>query len=281
MNGYRFLPYFDELVVMEAGQIKEIGTFPELLHHGGPFSAFLHTHLRHEIEELHLSTLDIHEATHREKDFHDICKQLPHTMKASLRVHRRSVIALPHVKQRRSSAISHHDSLEDLSRAHLAHGQYEEHSSSTRTSKNDLVTAKSKHKETMAPNKTNWRVYGSFILYITIKTFLVIVLTNTIATGFSVASNIWLSEWAEDHKIVKNGTTNRSQTDYRLGIYGALGALQGKVPCNSRPVEVAYSIASFIDARFQLIAAGVCATYTSVVRSGARFQARTMIACAT
>ena len=238
MNGYRFLPHCDELVVMEAGQIKEVGTFLELLNRGGPFSAFLHTHLRHEIEELHLNGLDEGEATHREKDLHDICKHLPRTMKASLCVHRKSIITLPTNKRRRSSVISRYDSLEDLSNFHHGHNHFDEYPPSKKTSRDAGTDLKTKHKETIAPNKTNWRVYWSFILNITIRTFLVIVLTNTVATAFSVATNIWLSEWAEDNQIVKNGTPDTSQRDYRLGIYATLGALQGTVWGSCCPRDV-------------------------------------------
>ncbi len=39
---------------------------------------------------------------------------------------------------------------------------------------------------------------------------------------FQILTNIWLSEWSED------GTYERAKTDFRLGIYGALGAGQCK-----------------------------------------------------
>ena len=48
----------------------------------------------------------------------------------------------------------------------------------------------------------------------------------------SVASSVWLSQWTED-KILKNGslinsTVYQKRQNLFLGIYGGLGAAQGK-----------------------------------------------------
>ncbi|XP_069125383.1 multidrug resistance-associated protein 1-like [Argopecten irradians] len=45
----------------------------------------------------------------------------------------------------------------------------------------------------------------------------------------SVYSNIWLSEWSNDEATSVNGTIDTAQRDLRLGVYGALGVIQGLV----------------------------------------------------
>ena len=42
-----------------------------------------------------------------------------------------------------------------------------------------------------------------------------------------VSTNIWLSKWTL--QPVCNGTTDRHTTNVYLGVYGALGACQGKI----------------------------------------------------
>lgn len=43
----------------------------------------------------------------------------------------------------------------------------------------------------------------------------------------SVYSNFWLSDWSNDNVTVINGTVDTAQRDLRLGVYGALGFIQG------------------------------------------------------
>lgn len=46
--------------------------------------------------------------------------------------------------------------------------------------------------------------------------------------GFSIGSNIWLSQWSSDNETIVNGTVNTAKRDMYLGVYGALGVGQGK-----------------------------------------------------
>jgi ATP-binding cassette subfamily C (CFTR/MRP) protein 1 len=46
--------------------------------------------------------------------------------------------------------------------------------------------------------------------------------------AFSIGSNVWLSEWSNDRNIYVNETVDESKRDLYLGVYGALGAGQGK-----------------------------------------------------
>ena len=45
---------------------------------------------------------------------------------------------------------------------------------------------------------------------------------------FKIFTNIWLSDWSNDNPYDANGTYDRELADYRLGVYGGLGAAQGR-----------------------------------------------------
>ena len=68
-----------------------------------------------------------------------------------------------------------------------------------------------------------------------------IVLGHVAFIVFQILTNMWLSSWSEDPPFV-NGTYDRSQVDFRLGVYGALGAGQCKTNifshCTERVADV-------------------------------------------
>ena len=46
--------------------------------------------------------------------------------------------------------------------------------------------------------------------------------------GTNVGTNFWLAAWAEDSECLAPGETlSTKQRDYRLGVYGAMGLIQG------------------------------------------------------
>jgi len=47
--------------------------------------------------------------------------------------------------------------------------------------------------------------------------------------GFSIGSNYWLSAWSGASSAAVNGSLEPSERDMYLGVYGALGAGQGKM----------------------------------------------------
>ena len=53
-----------------------------------------------------------------------------------------------------------------------------------------------------------------------------IVLFYVLYNAASLYANIWLSEWSDDARS-PNATHDPEQRDMRLGVYGALGVLQG------------------------------------------------------
>ena len=60
----------------------------------------------------------------------------------------------------------------------------------------------------------------------TMKAMVTLVVSCVILISSEVVTNIWLSAWSDDP--ILNGTEGRAQTNLRLGVYGGLGAFQGK-----------------------------------------------------
>jgi len=57
---------------------------------------------------------------------------------------------------------------------------------------------------------------------------IIIVLFYILYNAASIYSNIWLSEWSNDARN-PNATHDPEQRNMRLGVYGALGVLQGRL----------------------------------------------------
>jgi ATP-binding cassette subfamily C (CFTR/MRP) protein 1 len=67
-------------------------------------------------------------------------------------------------------------------------------------------------------------VYGHYLRNIGIFLTIATVLFNVLFQGFSIGSNVWLAEWSN---VMSEHGNNTDQGLY-LGVYGALGAGQGK-----------------------------------------------------
>lgn len=67
-----------------------------------------------------------------------------------------------------------------------------------------------------------WQVYKHYLRSIGIFLSVSTILLNVLFQGFSIGSNIWLSNWSEDKDVTPN------KRDMYLGVYGALGLGQGK-----------------------------------------------------
>lgn len=73
----------------------------------------------------------------------------------------------------------------------------------------------------------SWQVYKHYLKSIGFFLMLATLLLNLVYQGFSVGSNVWLGVWADDKKIVVNGSVDTARRDMYLGVYGALGIGQG------------------------------------------------------
>jgi ATP-binding cassette subfamily C (CFTR/MRP) protein 1 len=97
-------------------------------------------------------------------------------------------------------------------------------------SKKDLTPEKTKpgnkliETEKSETGSVKWDVYKHYLKSIGWTLSIATIILNMIFQGFSIGSNIWLSKWSGD----ENAGNDTSLRDMYLGVYGALGAGQGK-----------------------------------------------------
>ncbi|OQV18389.1 Multidrug resistance-associated protein 1 [Hypsibius exemplaris] len=208
-SGYRFLPYFDHLIVMDDGRITRSGSFEELLAQGDNFSTFLQTRLMKEVR--------------REVNANPVVFEPPNS-ELSLNV---PVLTLQ-VPYRDEDTLSHKS---DSSARGLIVRDRSTGTLDTTAVKPDVKTltaeTKSANAEVAAGKSTNWKSCLSIVGPATVKIIFLIVFTNTMSTVFSVGSSIWLSKWTQENQTTITGEQDTAMRDYRLGYYGLFGVGQG------------------------------------------------------
>ncbi|XP_062841096.1 multidrug resistance-associated protein 1 [Trichomycterus rosablanca] len=188
-HGLSFLPQADLILVMEDGQIREAGSYTELLNRHAAFAEFLRTHTNTEQEE--------ESETGGDPTAH---KLLENGGPAAL--HRQSQVSLNAVggvKPNVDGNVTKETKPKSAEAAKL-------------TEADKANTGRVK----LAVFWEYMKAIGVFLSVISIFLFLV----HHVA---SLGSNYWLSLWTDDPVV--NGT--QPTRDMRLGVYGALGLSQG------------------------------------------------------
>uniref|UniRef100_A0A670Z177 Multidrug resistance-associated protein 1 n=1 Tax=Pseudonaja textilis TaxID=8673 RepID=A0A670Z177_PSETE len=186
-HGVSYLPLMDTIVVLSEGKISEMGSYQELLKHGGAFAEFLHTY----------AGVD-HNAAGGGKE-----RMWPlHTAPGS----------------GRACGPCRH-----LSLSSTYSSDTEKSPAQTQAAPDGKNAWKLTEADTAQTGKVKTTVYWEYMRAIgLVISFLslLLFLCNHVA---SLASNYWLSLWTDDP--VLNGT--QQHTSLRLGVYGALGISQG------------------------------------------------------
>lgn len=94
--------------------------------------------------------------------------------------------------------------------------------------KAEVVGEKLIEVEKAETGSVKWEVYKHYLKSIGLGLTVLTLILNMVFQGFSIGSNMWLSAWSTDDKIVVNNVTNTGKRDLYLGVYGALGIGQGK-----------------------------------------------------
>ena len=211
-NNIQLLPEVDSIVVMAGGTISETGTYGALMASGdSKFAEFVREHASKEkAEEQSTDPTDLNTTTVSEEgnSVGGLARQIS-------------------VKSAGDGGKSPHSQL------------------STSLSRQKSVVEEAKkliEAERAETGNVRWSVYAKYFRSLT---FLWL---GVMSTGFvamqatSVASNVWLAVWANDHsgensigrREVVNGTVaafteeELSTRNMRLAVYGVLGGLQGK-----------------------------------------------------
>ncbi|XP_050012615.1 ATP-binding cassette sub-family C member 3 [Alexandromys fortis] len=210
-HGISFLPQTDFIIVLADGQVSEMGHYLELLQHNGSFANFLRNYapdedqkdseaLQDADEEVLLveDTLSTHtDLTDNEPSMYEVRKQFMRQM---------SSMSSEGETQNRPVPKRH-----------------------TNPSEKEMQVMKAKKtgalitEETAETGNVKMNVFWDYAKSVGLYTTLAICLLYAGQSAAAIGANVWLSAWSND-AVVDGRQNNTSQ---RLGVYAALGILQG------------------------------------------------------
>ncbi|XP_038181480.1 ATP-binding cassette sub-family C member 3 isoform X2 [Arvicola amphibius] len=210
-HGISFLPQTDFIIVLADGQVSEMGHYSELLQHNGSFANFLRNYapdedqkdseaLQDADEEVLLveDTLSTHtDLTDNEPSMYEVRKQFMRQM---------SSMSSEGESQNRPVPKRH-----------------------TNPSEKEIQVMKAKEtgalikEETAETGNVKMNVFWDYAKSVGLYTTLAICLLYAGQSAAAIGANVWLSDWTND-AVVDGRQNNTSQ---RLGVYAALGILQG------------------------------------------------------
>ncbi|BFZ17907.1 hypothetical protein BsWGS_20945 [Bradybaena similaris] len=218
-HGIGFLSQADKIIVLVNGEVSESGSFSELLKYNGAFAEFLRnylTELNSEDPVLHdLEVLSIRD---------EIISQLESNIEQTDLLERQvSVIS---ERMRRQSLITSNPSLNNTSPT--LKRRYTKSDIMDNAEKKPLKKDESKlvQAEAMETGTVKLNVYMTYVRAIGIGLSIVIIMFSILFNATGIYSNIWLSQWSNDARN-PNITADENNRNMRLGVYGALGILQG------------------------------------------------------
>ncbi len=199
----------DNITVMLDGRISEFGTYKELLEKKGAFADFLKQHLTVE---------DITEV----EGLEEVAKDLENVIGDLTEIRQRKNLTVSDSesefesfkrKQRQSSKSERKLSVASIASSSAAYAAAE-------VTGDQLIEVENVEKESVKASVylDYFRAAGWEISFATVAFYVVF-------QGFSIGANLWLSEWTSLPII--NGTQDSNERNFYLGIYGALGFMQG------------------------------------------------------
>ncbi|XP_047459450.1 canalicular multispecific organic anion transporter 1 [Mugil cephalus] len=209
-HGVSFLPYVDEIVVLVDGRVTEIGSYNSLRASRGAFSEFLDIYAKEQSNETR-SESDHHQDTeHLElipeiEDSQPDCP-LEDTVSATLK--RESSI---HRSQRNSSVRLRKNSS-------LKKKEFSDESNKGQR----LI-----EKETMETGQVKFSVYIQYLRAMGWGYAALVFVMYFIQNSAFIGQNLWLSDWTNDAVEYYNMTYPGWKRDTRVGVFGALGLIQG------------------------------------------------------
>lgn len=197
-HSLTYLPQTDVIYVMKDGTIGEVGSYQELVDSKGAFADYLAQY-------------------GSELDGVDDISNIPPELVRSLSL--------------RSNESSHDSELEDgrkmsiMSINRLPEKRADSLSlSADKTASLSQEVVKLINVEAAETGQVKLTVYSDYFKAVGYKSVAIITLAYVVWQAFSVEANVWLSQWGTDKPM--NGSEGKAQRDYRLGVYGGLGAGQ-------------------------------------------------------
>ena len=188
-HGISFLPQTSSIIVMNDGQITEVGSYQQLVNNSGHFAEFLQTY--------QTQTEGHHEMESQQADL----------------VKENNLDKSDNVK-------STDQSLERTNSTNKPRN-IEKTPAKDGVKKGQLVEA-----EKSQTGSVRWGIYVMFLRNMTWILVFGVFTSYLLSNAANVATNIWLGEWADDSRYPDRANSTWWR-HYRLGVYGGLGSAQG------------------------------------------------------
>uniref|UniRef100_A0A4W6CQ51 ATP-binding cassette, sub-family C (CFTR/MRP), member 2 n=1 Tax=Lates calcarifer TaxID=8187 RepID=A0A4W6CQ51_LATCA len=204
-HGVSFLPFVDEIVVLQDGVVTEIGSYNSLRASRGAFSEFLDTYAKEQSNQTQ-SESGNHILSHCSNDIHctSYCTLLTEPKTVTAYVLMCDYYLHRGVRLRKNSSIRKPENADESKK-----GQR-------------LI-----EKETMETGQVKFSVFLQYLRAMgwgyAVTVFLLYFTQNVAFIG----QNLWLSDWTNDAVEYYNRTYPSWKRDTRVGVFGALGVVQG------------------------------------------------------
>ncbi|KAM9296382.1 ATP-binding cassette sub-family C member 3 [Gastrophryne carolinensis] len=215
-HGISFLPQVDHIVVIVDGKVSEMGSYQELLNQNGAFAEFLRNYaFDDDIEEEEPTILDEEDVLLAEEtlsNLTDLTDNEPVANEARKKFIRQiSVLS--------SDTEYEHKAPHAMStRRRVCERKMSESGALKKPPMEKLIQT-----ETAETGRVKLTVFWQYIKAVGIPVSLFICFLYGCQNASAIGANVWLSDWTSEPVI--NGT--QKNTQMRLGVYAALGLLQG------------------------------------------------------
>ncbi|XP_008836595.1 canalicular multispecific organic anion transporter 2 isoform X1 [Nannospalax galili] len=211
-HGISFLPQTDFIIVLADGQVSEMGHYSALLQHDGSFANFLRNYAPDEDEEyLEDRKIALEDADEEVLLIEDTLST--HTEPTD----EPAMYEVRKFMRQLSSMSSEEGQSRPVPKRHV------------NPSETDAQVIKTKETGTLIEEEkaqtgtVKLSVFGDYAKSVGLYTTVAICLLYAGQSAAAIGANVWLSAWANEAAV--NGRQNN--TTLRLGVYAALGILQG------------------------------------------------------
>ncbi|XP_073435917.1 ATP-binding cassette sub-family C member 3 isoform X3 [Dendrobates tinctorius] len=211
-HGISFLPQVDHIVVIVDGQISETGSYQQLMSQNGAFSEFLRNYSYDDnVEEEELTIQDKEEVLLAEETLSnhtDLVDNEPIANEARKKFIRQISVLSSDTEP--SHAMS--------TRRKLCERKLSETATLKKPQMEKLIQT-----ETTETGRVKMTVFWQYIKALGLAVSIFICFLYCCQNASAIGANVWLSDWTNEAVI--NGT--QQNTQWRVGVYAALGLLQG------------------------------------------------------
>ncbi|CAO2644872.1 ATP-binding cassette sub-family C member 3 [Lemmus lemmus] len=210
-HGISFLPQTDFIIVLADGQVSEMGHYSDLLQHNGSFANFLRNYAPDEDQKDNEVLQDADEEVLLVEDTLSTHTDLTDNEPSMYKVRKQFM------RQMSSMSSEGENQNRPVPKRHMNPSEKEMQVMKAKET-GALIT-----EETAETGNVKMNVFWDYARSVGLYTTLAICLLYAGQSAAAIGANVWLSAWTND-AVVDGQQNNTSQ---RLGVYAALGILQG------------------------------------------------------